>query len=61
MVDGKVRNSHVWANMCSDCAFFCGDGIGWGMGQLYLKDEKGRLLVGGFADEKEGESGDSYF
>lgn len=61
MVDGKVRNSHVWANMCSDCAVFCGDGIGWGMGQLYLKDEKGWLLVGGFADEKEGESEDSYF
>jgi len=48
MVDGKVKNSFGWAIMCPDCAAFCGEGVGWGTGQLYLRDDSGWLLVGGF-------------
>lgn len=53
MVDGRVKNSPAWAMMCPDCAVFCGAGIGWGMGQLYVRDDNGWLLVGGFQDEDE--------
>lgn len=50
MVDGKVKNGSIWANMCQDCAVYFGEGIGWGRGQLYLNQGDKWLLVGGFAD-----------
>ena len=53
MVDGSIKGTSAWGFMCPDCAVFCGDGIGWGTGQLYLKDESGWLLVGGFDEEDE--------
>lgn len=53
MVDGSIKGTSVWGFMCPDCVVFCGEGIGWGTGQLYLKDESGWLLVGGFDEEDE--------
>ncbi|MDE5995082.1 MAG: endonuclease NucS [Oscillospiraceae bacterium] len=48
MIDGAVRNSKLWANMCGECFLAYGTKIGWGHGQLYLNNTKGWLLVGGF-------------
>ncbi len=48
MVDGKLKDANAWGIMCSDCAAFWGEGIGWGMGQLYLSNDNRWLLVGGF-------------
>lgn len=53
MVDGKVRGSCGWANMCGDCFRTHGVGIGWGYGQLYQRDENGWLEVGGFCPEED--------
>jgi hypothetical protein len=48
-VDGKVRNEIEWANMCALCFEKNGDGIGWGVGQLYALQPNGdRRLVAGF-------------
>jgi hypothetical protein len=48
-VDGKVRNEIEWANMCAPCFEKNGDGIGWGVGQLYALQPNGdRRLVAGF-------------
>lgn len=48
-VDGKVRNKIEWANMCAPCFEKNGDGIGWGVGQLYALQPNGdRRLVAGF-------------
>lgn len=48
MVDGQMRDHDAWAFMCADCFIAHGKKIAWGYGQLYKKDEKGWLLVGGF-------------
>lgn len=48
MVDGEVRGTGAWANMCADCFVTFGTEIGPGSGQLYQKDPDGWLLVGGF-------------
>lgn len=48
MIDGGIKGHGAWANMCADCFNETGRGIGWGMGQLYLKQPKGWLLVAGF-------------
>jgi hypothetical protein len=47
-VDGKVRNSFEWANMCALCFEKHGEGIGWGRGQLYALQPNGdwRLVAG---------------
>ena len=47
-VDGKVRNSFEWANMCARCFEKHGEGIGWGRGQLYALQPNGdwRLVAG---------------
>ena len=55
LIDGALRNNGVWAYMCGDCFVAYGDKIGWGYGQLYQKDDKGWLLVGGFCTELESE------
>lgn len=49
-VDGRIRESGEWRDMCSRCFFATGARIGWGKGQLYQRQADGRwLLVGGFA------------
>jgi hypothetical protein len=48
MIDGGVKGFRYWACMCSACFASKGNGIGWGVGQLYLQDEKGWLEVSGF-------------
>jgi hypothetical protein len=49
MIDGKLRGAGAWGFMCADCFGFVGEGIGWGVGQLYLKEKDKWLLVGGFS------------
>lgn len=48
MIDGGVRDAGYWACMCERCFHSRGGKIGWGHGQLYMRDETGWLLVGGF-------------
>jgi hypothetical protein len=48
MIDGGVKGASYWACMCSKCFQTRGRGIGVGMGQLYLRDDRGWLEVGGF-------------
>lgn len=38
-VDGRIAGSNSWANMCLPCFLKEGKGIGWGVGQLYGRDE----------------------
>jgi len=46
--DGRLKEHAAWANMCADCTVYYGNGIGWGIGQLYRRESDGRwLLVGG--------------
>jgi hypothetical protein len=47
-VDGHVKDSPLWANMCVACFSTTGRGIGWGAGQLYAKQPNGswRLVMG---------------
>lgn len=48
-VDGKVRDSIQWANMCPDCFFGYGEAVRWGAGQLYQQvDPNEWLMVSGF-------------
>lgn len=48
--DGKLKDSMAWANMCADCTIYYGSGIGWGVGQLYRREDDTRWrLVGGGA------------
>lgn len=58
MADTGIVDHSAWANMCADCAIFYGEGIGWGKGQLYEKQEYGRwLLVAGInIDDDENEN-----
>lgn len=48
MIDGAVRGLSGWACMCAGCYLSRGRKIGWGYGQLYLRDSDGWLLVAGF-------------
>lgn len=48
MIDGGVKGQRFWACMCSACFATNGRGIGWGVGQLYLRDQDGWLEVAGF-------------
>ena len=53
MIDGGLKGSIAWANMCAECFFRVGKGIGWGDGQLYLKQDDGTWLkVAGFQPEE---------
>lgn len=48
-VDGQVKESGEWQDMCSQCFFSKSVTIGPGKGQLYQRQTDGRwLLVGGF-------------
>lgn len=51
MIDGGVKDVSGWACMCSKCFQTKGRGIGWGIGQLYLRDNQGWLEVGGFGPQ----------
>lgn len=57
MSDCQIGGHDAWANMCADCTVFYGEGIGWGVGQLYRKEPDGQwLLVGGaspYAEDEE--------
>lgn len=48
MIDGAVKDLGGWACMCAGCFNERGRKIGWGHGQLYLRDENGWLEVAGF-------------
>jgi|JI6StandDraft_1071083.scaffolds.fasta_scaffold107598_2 hypothetical protein len=49
-VDGSLRGDLMWANMCIPCFKRCGEGVGWGRGQLYARQPNGDWrLVAGFA------------
>ena len=48
MIDCKIKDRTSWACMCGDCYNFEGEGIGWGLGQIYQKDKNMWLLVGGW-------------
>lgn len=52
MIDGSVRPSGGWACMCASCSADRGQGLGWGRGQLYLRQENRWLLVAGFPPEE---------
>lgn len=53
MIDGKIKDHYAWANMCAECFYIYGVKIGWGYGQLYMRDANGWLLVGGFCPDEE--------
>jgi len=48
MVDGRVRGTAASDCMCADCFGFSGEGLGWGTGQLYLRQGTKWLQVAGF-------------
>lgn len=52
MIDGGVQPSGIWACMCGDCFALKGQGLGWGSGQLYLRQDDKWLLVAGFPPEE---------
>lgn len=51
MIDGAIKGSRAWACMCVECFMNRGSQIGWGKGQLYLRDQNGWLEVAGFPPE----------
>lgn len=49
MVDGRLKGSLMWSNLCARCFAVYGEGLGDGAGQLYAKQRDGRWrLVAGF-------------
>lgn len=48
MIDGEVKDLGGWACMCAECFSKRGRKIGWGYGQLYLREEHRWLEVAGF-------------
>lgn len=49
LVDGRLRGSITFADMCPRCACLYGSGIGYGDGQLYLRQaDDSWLCVAGF-------------
>lgn len=53
MIDGITKPSGTGAYMCPRCYHLHGVGIGWGIGQLYLRENNRWLLVAGFYDCEE--------
>lgn len=49
MIDGAVRGESGWACMCAKCFLERGKKIGWGYGQLYMRERERWLQVAGFA------------
>ena len=47
-VDGSLKSSSIWANMCAKCFCQNGSGLSWGVGQLYARQPSGcwRLVHG---------------
>lgn len=57
MIDGAVKGmGRAWACMCAHCFMERGRKIGWGYGQLYLRDSEGWLEVAGFGQETDGDT-----
>lgn len=54
MIDGAVRGARGWACMCGACFLERGEKIGWGHGQLYLREKEGWLEVAGFPPPSDG-------
>lgn len=53
MIDGAVKDlGGAWACMCAACFNNRGRKIGWGHGQLYLRDPDGWLGVSGFSESQ---------
>jgi hypothetical protein len=53
-IDGAMKPSGIWGNMCPECFLEHGAGIEWGVGQLYMQETKGSwLLVAGFSPDKD--------
>lgn len=51
-IDGEIRGSSAWGNMCGHCHSLSGEEIGWGKGQLYLnRGTNGWIMVGGFHEQ----------
>lgn len=49
MVDGRLKGSLMWGNLCARCFAVYGEGLGDGAGQLYARQPDGRWrLVAGF-------------
>ena len=49
MIDGKVKDREMWVFMCEKCFKSRGVAIGWGFGQLFLREGQCKwLLVAGF-------------
>ena len=50
LADCELKNQPGWSLMCAECFSKHGKGIGYGVGQLYMKQDNGKWLkVGGFA------------
>lgn len=58
MIDGAMKHNGTGACMCPKCFRLHGTGIGWGIGQLYLRQNNRWLLVGGFCNYEEDERED---
>jgi hypothetical protein len=52
-VDGRLRGTLMFAWLCARCFLARGEGIGWGIGQLYQRLTDGRwLMAGGFPPDE---------
>ena len=50
IVDGKSKTHNRWLFMCEECFLTHGAAIGWGFGQLFLREGQRKwLLVGDFS------------
>jgi hypothetical protein len=48
-VDGRLKGKAMWGNFCASCHARAGEGVGWGIGQLYAQQADGSWrLVAGF-------------
>lgn len=47
-IDGRLKSKSMWGNFCASCHSKAGEGIGWGVGQLYARQTNGcwRLVAG---------------
>ncbi|WP_413707566.1 endonuclease NucS domain-containing protein [Ralstonia sp. Ralssp110] len=53
MADTKVPGGgDAWGCMCGDCFVLSGGRFGWGLGQLYIREDEEWLLVAGFPPEE---------
>ena len=51
-IDGGVEGTMAWANMCPKCFASRGQGIAWGKGQLYMRQDDGSwVMAAGFPPE----------